>query len=329
MSEHVIIVEDEPDIAELVVLHLQREGYRTSVYHDGERALEAIRELHPDLVVLDLMLPGLGGFEICRAMRRDDRLEDVPVQVYGDTLLERYAGDRLAEGGAPRTVRLELRVLGAAWRWAAKAGRVPLIAADAPTIKAERWVENHRTPSDDEIRRTLAELEGEDRLAGLLLWHTGARVGEVVGSPLRLDGPRTLLVDGKTGPRRVPIPLELAQELRRHLAEHDAVMPRRADGQPYTRPEGAMRLRLLQAAERAGVDPWTPHGARRAMVQRLRRAGVDPKTAASLMGHTVTVMLRLYAETSDEDLERAAGLAREALEEELTPKVVRGPWGER
>ena len=79
MSEHVIIVEDEPDIAELVVLHLQRDGYRTSVYHDGERALEAIRELHPDLVVLDLMLPGLGGYEICRAMRRDDRLEDVPI----------------------------------------------------------------------------------------------------------------------------------------------------------------------------------------------------------------------------------------------------------
>jgi two-component system phosphate regulon response regulator PhoB len=82
MGEHVIIVEDEPDIAELVQLHLERQGYRVSAYGTGREGLDAIRRYVPDLVVLDVMLPDLDGREVCRAMRSDEDLAEVPVLMF-------------------------------------------------------------------------------------------------------------------------------------------------------------------------------------------------------------------------------------------------------
>lgn len=79
MAEHVIVVEDEPDIAELVELHLLRAGYRVTTCSGGDEGLEAIRRLAPDLVVLDVMLPGLDGREVCRALRRDEHTSWIPV----------------------------------------------------------------------------------------------------------------------------------------------------------------------------------------------------------------------------------------------------------
>ncbi len=79
MGEHVIVVEDEADIADLVALHLRRQGYRVTAFLDGEEGLTGIRRASPDLVILDVMLPGLNGWEICKEMRRDDRLAAVPI----------------------------------------------------------------------------------------------------------------------------------------------------------------------------------------------------------------------------------------------------------
>ena len=58
-SQKVVIVEDEADIREVIAYNLKREGYRTSAVADGEKALQWVRETLPDLVLLDLMLPGL------------------------------------------------------------------------------------------------------------------------------------------------------------------------------------------------------------------------------------------------------------------------------
>ena len=80
-SAQVLVVEDERDIAALVAYHLTKEGYRVRTVSTGAEALDAVRSERPDLVVLDLMLPGLSGFEILEEMRRQPSVEDVPVVV--------------------------------------------------------------------------------------------------------------------------------------------------------------------------------------------------------------------------------------------------------
>ena len=66
----ILIVDDEPSIVELARLYLEREGFRVEVADDGRAALEQVERLKPDLVVLDVMLPGLDGFGVCREIRR-------------------------------------------------------------------------------------------------------------------------------------------------------------------------------------------------------------------------------------------------------------------
>ena len=79
MAREVLVVEDEPDIRRLVVLHLERDGFRCRTATSGADALREVKTSVPDLVVLDLMLPELDGLEVCRRMREDGRLEDVGI----------------------------------------------------------------------------------------------------------------------------------------------------------------------------------------------------------------------------------------------------------
>jgi DNA-binding response OmpR family regulator len=77
MSEaFILVVEDEPSIAEVVSLYLKRARYQVQVVYDGRAALEAIRQRMPDLIILDLMLPKLDGYELTRLVRDQ---EDVPI----------------------------------------------------------------------------------------------------------------------------------------------------------------------------------------------------------------------------------------------------------
>ncbi len=76
MPTRIMVVEDEEDIAALMKHHLQSEGYRVEVCEDGIRALDAVRREPPDLMLLDVMLPGVDGKEVCRAIRRD---HDFPI----------------------------------------------------------------------------------------------------------------------------------------------------------------------------------------------------------------------------------------------------------
>ena len=79
MSSRVLIVEDEPDIRELVVHHLKREGYQVSVAASGEEALRQVRATPPDLVLLDLMMPEMDGLEVCRRLRQDPATAALPI----------------------------------------------------------------------------------------------------------------------------------------------------------------------------------------------------------------------------------------------------------
>lgn len=78
---HVLVVEDERDIAALVAYHLTREGYRVRTAGSGAEALEALALERPDLIVLDLMLPGLSGLEVLSELKARPELADVPVVV--------------------------------------------------------------------------------------------------------------------------------------------------------------------------------------------------------------------------------------------------------
>jgi len=73
------MIEDEPDILEVVAYRLEREGFEVSASRDGEEGLARIRREHPDLVILDLMLPGVDGTEICRLVKRDPSTRDIPI----------------------------------------------------------------------------------------------------------------------------------------------------------------------------------------------------------------------------------------------------------
>lgn len=77
--KRICIVEDEPDIANLVARTLRKEQFAVSVYHDGESFLRSLDDELPDLVVLDLMLPGIDGLDVCREMRSDERTRSVPI----------------------------------------------------------------------------------------------------------------------------------------------------------------------------------------------------------------------------------------------------------
>jgi two-component system phosphate regulon response regulator PhoB len=78
-SKKVIVIEDEPDIQEIIVHNLLRDGYQVEATPNGERGLEMVRRLDPDLVLLDLMLPGLDGVEVCRRMKTDPRTRAVSI----------------------------------------------------------------------------------------------------------------------------------------------------------------------------------------------------------------------------------------------------------
>jgi DNA-binding response OmpR family regulator len=68
-EERVLVVEDEPMVAEVVERYLRRDGYVVTVTHDGQKALEEFERIQPDLIVLDIMLPGVDGLEVCKRVR--------------------------------------------------------------------------------------------------------------------------------------------------------------------------------------------------------------------------------------------------------------------
>jgi two-component system alkaline phosphatase synthesis response regulator PhoP len=75
-GKKVLVVDDDTKTVELVKLYLNRDGYRVFTAGDGNEALRLARENHPDLIVLDLMLPGISGLEVCRILREES---DVPI----------------------------------------------------------------------------------------------------------------------------------------------------------------------------------------------------------------------------------------------------------
>ena len=75
----ILVVDDEPHIVEAIVYNLKQAGFRTLTAHHGTRALELARREAPDLITLDVMLPDLDGWEVCRLLRQDSRTRRIPL----------------------------------------------------------------------------------------------------------------------------------------------------------------------------------------------------------------------------------------------------------
>jgi len=79
MKAKILVVDDEKDILELVSYNLQKEGFQIETSHNGEEALQRIRSERFNLIVLDLMLPGMQGMELCRTLKSDDTTSSIPI----------------------------------------------------------------------------------------------------------------------------------------------------------------------------------------------------------------------------------------------------------
>ncbi len=86
MAKKVLIVEDDGNIAELLNLYLRKEGFDTAVAGDGGKGLELFRSYHPDLVLLDIMLPVLDGWSVCEKIRETDKVPIIMISAKSETL---------------------------------------------------------------------------------------------------------------------------------------------------------------------------------------------------------------------------------------------------
>ncbi|MBU0468218.1 MAG: response regulator transcription factor [Candidatus Omnitrophica bacterium] len=80
MANHkILIVEDDKDISEMIRYNLEKDGYSTVSVFDGEKVSQVVKASKPDLIILDIMLPGMDGLEICKNLKRDQSAEDIPI----------------------------------------------------------------------------------------------------------------------------------------------------------------------------------------------------------------------------------------------------------
>ena len=79
MKEKILIVDDEKDIVKMLDYNLKKEGYRTISCYNAEDALDLVASQHPDLIILDLMLPGMDGLEVCKTLKKEEKSARIPI----------------------------------------------------------------------------------------------------------------------------------------------------------------------------------------------------------------------------------------------------------
>jgi len=116
-KEKILVVEDEADILELLTFNLEKEGYQVTGASAGEAGLQAAGEIQPDLILLDLMLPGVDGLEVCRRLKGNHRTVHIPIVMLTAkseetdivTGLELGADDYVTKPFSPRVLIARIR----------------------------------------------------------------------------------------------------------------------------------------------------------------------------------------------------------------------------
>jgi phosphate regulon transcriptional regulator PhoB len=192
MAREVLVVEDEPDIRRLVVLHLERDGFRCRTAANGLDALREAKANVPELVVLDLMLPGLDGLEVCRRLRSDASTAGVPIimltaksdEVDRVVGLEVGADDYVAKPFSPKELVARVR---AVLRRARPSTLTRVLTVGPVTLDPERHVVTlgdralQLTPKEFDLLQALLEAAGRVLSREYLLNHVWgyARADEI------------------------------------------------------------------------------------------------------------------------------------------------------
>jgi DNA-binding response OmpR family regulator len=170
MSHKILVVDDEQSITDLLEYNLQRNGYRVVVAHDGHQALRLAQAERPDLVILDLMLPGLDGLEVCRALQRRGSVPIIMLTARGEEVdrvvgLELGADDYVTKPFSVRElmarVKAVLRRVASEGTSATAVHRVGSLELDS--LSREVWIEDTSLP--------LTQLEFD--LLETLIYHAG------------------------------------------------------------------------------------------------------------------------------------------------------------
>src|SRR5213596_632603 len=219
MAAEVLVVEDEPDIRNLIVLHLSREGFRCRTAKSGPEALREARAATPDLVILDLMLPDLDGLEVCRRLRSDANTATIPIimltakadEVDRVVGLEMGADDYVVKPFSPKELIARIR---AVLRRARPAAEARVLRAGAVTIDSMRHQVDvavtavELTPKEFDLLRALVEAAGRvlsrEQLLERVWGYT--RGGDIESQTAHVDVDR---------PR-----LDIARALARHPPQH-------------------------------------------------------------------------------------------------------------
>jgi two-component system alkaline phosphatase synthesis response regulator PhoP len=182
----VLVVEDDKDIADLIAHSLQKAGYSVESLASGTAALARVKASAPDLIVLDLMLPGMDGLLVCQALRRDAATADIPIIMLtargeeADRIagFELGADDYVTKPFSPRELTARVTAM---LRRAAR----PLTTANTPIAPLLRY-----GPLTIDVERHLVEVDGEDvRLTAkefLLLQYLVEHRGRVLSRDLLL-----------------------------------------------------------------------------------------------------------------------------------------------
>ena len=142
-SELILLVDDEPSIVQLARMYLERENFRVEAAGDGEAALEAVRRLSPQLVVLDVMLPKLDGLEVCRRLRAENNPVAIIILTARDEDIDKILGlelgadDYLTKPFNPRELVARIKAILRRAERADQPETVPIHLADL-TIDAVR-----------------------------------------------------------------------------------------------------------------------------------------------------------------------------------------------
>ena len=116
VKQKILIVDDDENIAELISLYLTKECFETKIVYDGESALEQVNIFKPDLILLDLMLPGIDGYQVCREIRKTNNIPIIMLSAKGETFdkvlgLELGADDYMIKPYSLRELSARIQVL--------------------------------------------------------------------------------------------------------------------------------------------------------------------------------------------------------------------------